>query len=283
VLLATVGTETYTNTQVFTLTRNRKAIDGAAAVTLRAYAKNGNVINNGENSVELSCTLTEGANTKVPSSYKWYIFNNSQNSYVEINNTTHQLNGGTIEYQGYTEQTLTVPKDAVEGYASYRIDAVYNGNTYSDYISVIDKTDPLQVEIFSTLGDKITNSVGYGCIYAIVRQDGVELDPLQNLTVSMNEPTSKIEGDVWAHIDHSDGNKKIILKKYTKKEDSTYAWVAFDKADAQKECTYTWKFGDYSGEQTDLNGKSAITDRFLYIEGSYIKKKMQFNLTVEQK
>lgn len=285
-LSATVGSETYTSTQVYTIVRNRKAVDGTNAVTLRVYARNGNVINNGENNVELTCVLTDGANTKVPSSCKWYVFDIAQNGYVEIGGNTPPLNdSGSTKYTGYTGQTLIVPSDAVDGYASYRIDAYYGGNStpYSDYISVIDKTDPLQVEIFSTLGDKITNSVGIGCVYAVVYQNGVELDPLQNLTVSVDAPATKVIGDVWAHIDSSDGNKKINFKKYTLKGDGTYAWEALNKTETQKECTYTWKFGDYSGNPTALNGKTAVNDRFLYIEGSYIAKKMQFNLEVTKK
>jgi hypothetical protein len=158
--------------------------------------------------------------------------------------------------------------------ASYRVDVVYGGKTYSDYISVQDKTDPLQVEIFSTLGDKITNSVGVGCIYARVFQEGVELDELQNLTVSTTAPSSKVEGDVWAHIDES--TQKIILKKW-----NGSSWAAFTLSDTK--CNYKWTFGDYDGKATNLNNQDNSTAKFLYIQGSYITKKMQFNLEVTTK
>lgn len=262
--------------QAYTWTKNRQAASGADAVLLRAYAPGGNIINNGENNVQLSCTLTKGTTTVTPTVYKWYVFNNTSSSYTEITSSN------TDGYTGYTTATLTVPATAVNSYASYCIEVTYDGKSYKDYIAVQDKTDPLQVEIFSTLGDKITNSVGVGCIYVRVYQNGTELDELQNLKVSTTEPISPLEGDVWAHIDQS--QNKIVLKKRI--GDS---WTAFNlldtnptdgSADVKKQCSYQWTFGDYDGVATNLNNSSQSTDKFLYIQGSYITKKMQFNLEV---
>ena len=264
--LTTVGLNANPSVQkVYTWTKNRQAASGADAVLLRAYAPNGNIINNGENDVQLSLTLTEGTNTVTPDSYKWYVFNNASSAYVEITS----LN--TEGYTGYATNILTVPATAVSSYASYCVEVVYKSKTYKDYISVQDKTDPLQVEIFSTLGDKITNSVGVGCIYVRVYQNGVELDELQNLKVSTVEPTSPLEGDVWAHIDQTTSG--IVLKK--RQGDS---WIAFTLTDTQ--CNYRWNFGDYDGVATNLNNQANSTDKFLYVQGSYITKKMQFNLEV---
>lgn len=268
--LTTTGLDTnHSAKKTYTWTKNRQAASGADAVILRAYPVNGNIINNGENDVKLTCTLTEGTKTVIASSYAWYVFDHNSNAYVQIT-STNTVGGHT----GYTTAVLTVPATAVDSYASYCIEAKYGNKTYKDYVSVQDKTDPLQVYIFSTLGDKITNSVGVGCIYAKVEQNGVELDELQNLTVSVAEPTSPLEGDVWAHIDES--TQKIILKKRTGE-----SWTAFTLANTQ--CTYEWSFGDYDGVATNLNNQPSVKDKFLYIQGSYITKKMQFNLKVEKK
>lgn len=264
-----------TSEHIYTWTKNRQAASGTDAVLLRAYAPRGNIINNGENNVQLSCTLTKGTTTVTPSAYKWYVFNNTSLSYTEITSSN------TDGYTGYTTATLTVPATAVSSYASYCIEVTYDDKPYTDYIAVQDKTDPLQVEIFSTLGDKITNGVGVGCVYARVYQNGTELDALQNLKVTQTAPASPSEGDIWAHIDSSE---KIILKKRI--GDS---WTAFNlidtdptsgSADIKKQCTYTWTFGDYDGVATNLNNQVSRTDKFLYIKGKYITKKMQFNLEV---
>jgi hypothetical protein len=270
VTLTTTGLDVnQSSRQVYTWTKNRQAASGANAVLLRAYATNGNIINNGENDVQLSCVLTEGTNAVTPTSYKWLVFNQDANDYVEITNA--DTKGG---HTGYTTNTLTVPASAVSSYASYCIEVVYKTKTYKDYISVQDKTDPLQVEIFSTLGDKITNSVGVGRIYARVYQNGEELDSLQNLKVSTSAPAAPLEGDVWAHIDSV--TQQIILKKRQGE-----SWVAFTLTDAQ--CEYKWIFGDYDGAATKLNNQDNATDKFIYIQGSYINKKMQFNLEVTKK
>lgn len=253
-----------TNTQNYTWTKNIQAKSGTDAVVLQVYAPGGNIINNGENDVILSALMTSGTTTVTKDiSYQWYVFKKNVYEPISESNTY----GG---HTGYKTDTLTVPATAVESYASYRIDATWNKKTYSAYISVQDKTDPIQVEIFSTLGDKITNSFGKGCVYAKVFREGTEMDALQNLTVSDEAPSSKESGDVWAYIDKS--NSQIILKKW-----SGSVWEAYTP---KYKYTYNWTFGDYNGKKTNLNGKLSVSDKFLYINGTYITKKMQFNLEV---
>lgn len=256
-----------TNIQNYTWTKNIQAKSGADAVVLQVYAPGGNIINNGENDVILSALMTSGTTTVTKDiSYQWYVF--KKNVYQPISDSNTY--GG---HTGYTTNELKVPRDAVESYASYRIDATWNKKTYSAYISVQDKTDPIQVEIFSTLGDKITNSFGKGCVYAKVFREGTEMDALQNLTVSDEAPSNKESGDVWAYIDKS--NSQIILKKW-----NGSVWEAYTP---KYKYTYNWTFGDYNGKETNLNGKTTVSDKFLYINGTYITKKMQFNLEVVEK
>ena len=261
-----------TNTQNYTWTKNIQAKSGADAVVLQVYAPGGNIINNGENDVILEALLTEGTTSVTPDWYKWYVYKTIENEseYREINASTDY--GG---HTGYTTNQLKVPRDAVESYASYRVDVKHPKiiKPYSAYISVQDKTDPIQVEIFSTLGDKITNSFGKGCVYAKVFREGTEMDALQNLTVSDEAPSNKESGDVWAYIDKS--NSQIILKKW-----NGSVWEAYTP---KYKYTYNWTFGDYNGKKTNLNGKLSVSDKFLYINGTYITKKMQFNLEVIEK
>lgn len=253
-----------TSTQTYTWTKNIQAADGNPAVVLQAYAPNGNIINNGENSVTLSTILTSGSNTVTSGiTYQWAVFSNG--SYVNI--TAADTKGG---HSGYTTDTLTIPAPAVDSYASYRVTATYSGKTYQAYMSVYDKTDPLQVEIFSTLGDKITNSVGVGCVYARVYRNGEELDPLQNLKISTTAPTSPAANDVWVHIDS--GTSSVIIKKW-----SGSAWTAYTPTYS---CVYNWTFADYDGVQTTFNGSASSAAKFLYVSGNNINKKVQFNLEV---
>lgn len=257
----------------FSWSKNKKGANGAngaSAVLLRVYSPTGNVINNGENSVTLSYSLLEGAADKTSSSNKrWYKFNSSSNSYIEITSDNTQ-GGHTI-----SGNNLTVPAGAVESYASYRIDVTYpttNGKTYTDYIVVLDKTDPIQVEIFSTLGDKITNGVGKGCIYARVYRNGKELDEIHNLTFSeTNEkPSSSSINDVFVHIDSAKQEVNVWRRTAT-------GWEVADFTD----CVYTWKFADYYGNAINFNGASTQTTKFIYVDGSLIDRKTQFHLEVQ--
>lgn len=264
----TLTAEGVTSTHTYTWTKSKQGSNGAAAILLRTYAPNGNVINNGENDVALTAILTKGTSTVTSGlTYKWSVFEGT--TYTEI--TSSDTKGG---HSGYTTATLTVPKNAVHSYAAYKVEVSYSGKTYTDYITVQDKTDPLQVEIFSTLGDKITNSVGVGCIYARVYQNGEELDPLQNLKVSESAPSSAVSGDVWVQIDSA--NTRLLYKEY-----NGSAWQAFTPKYA--DCTYNWTFGNYNGIATSFNGARSSDAKFLYVQGSYINKKTQFNLEVNKK
>lgn len=269
VIKVTLTAGTVSTPYSFSWSKNKKGANGTSAVLLRVYSPTGNVINNGENSVTLSYSLLQGTEDKTSSStVKWYKFNPSSSSYVEITSTATQ-GGHTI-----SGKDLIVPSGAVESYASYRVDVTYSSKTYTDYIVVLDKTDPIQVEIFSTLGDKITNGVGNGCIYARVYRNGKELDEIRNLTFSETnvKPSSSSANDVFVYINSTTQEVEVWRKTATD-------WKVADFTD----CNYTWKFADYYGNTIDFNGASTKTAKFIYVDGSLIDKKTQFNLEVQTK
>lgn len=73
---------------------------------------------------------------------------------------------------------LNVKRGAVDGYASFRLQLVetVSGSTVvkaTQYISFIDKFDPIQVSVHSTIGTQIKNSQGQGALYARVTQTNV--------------------------------------------------------------------------------------------------------------
>lgn len=264
--------------QTYTWTKSKQG-----AITLRAVAPTGNIISNGENNVQLSALLTEGTTTiESGATYQWYKYSASSSSADKYD----KVQDG---------QTYTVLAGSVDGYASYKVIATYNSKTYIDYIAVYDKNDPLQVEIFSTVGDKLTNQMGYGCVYARVFRDGVELDIPQNLIISDNAPSasSGTKGDYYIKITH-------IAKEYNNetgavtRPESGSLQVYIKKEGGWQDCTntymsdlahnYNWTFAGQNGETTSLGDLTSPTNaKFLYIQGSYITNKMQFNLEVEKK
>lgn len=277
-LTTTSLTPTVSVSQTYTWTKSKQG-----AITLRAVAPTGNIISNGENAVQLSALLTEGTSTiESGATYQWYKYSASSSN--------------TDKYDwAYDGQTYTVLAGSVDGYASYKVVATYNSKTYIDYIAVYDKNDPLQVEIFSTVGDKLTNQIGYGCIYARVFRDGIELDIPQNLIISDNAPSasSGTKGDYYIKITH-------IAKEYNNetgavtRPESGSLQVYIKKEGGWQDCTntymsdlahnYNWTFAGQNGETTSLGDLTSPTNaKFLYIQGSYITNKMQFNLEVEKK
>ena len=244
-----------TNTQTYTWTKNIQAANGtngADAVVLRAYAQKGGIITDSKDTDVIAAILSVGA-TDVTSNvtYQWAKF--SGTAYVDIS--------------GATSSTYTVQAEEVNSYASYRCTAIYNNNTnnpYQAYVSILDKTDPLQATIYSSLGDKITNGVGTGVIYAKVYQNGNEIDALQNLSAGTTQPIAPTTGDYWAQP----SNGVVTLKRWTGS-----SWVTETKT---YDCTYTWSFF----EQNSTSASTTMNGKFIYIDAELINKKVQINLEV---
>lgn len=276
ILEFTLGADGVSVIKPFTWAKNLQGVDGLngeSAVILRATAPGGYIVNQDEEYVDLSYILTKGSESVTANSFTWayYDFSTDEQGNVKGYQT---ITDGNTHYQIQSNGDLRVYRTGVDSYRSFRITVKYGASgaekEYEDYISVQDKTDPIQVEIFSTLGDKITNSVGVGCIYARLFQNGVELDDLQHLQVSIDQPSNPASLDIWAKINPD--TKQIELFRY-----SNNTWVAYNWAPSH---TYTWTFADYDGRTTNLDGVTKKTAKFLYIDGSLINRKMQFNLEV---
>ena len=84
-----------------------------------------------------------------------------------------------MEWDGTTDVStrkptniITVNKNNVDSYASYQCSVTYNENTYNEYFSVFDKSDPIQVQVMCSFGEQITNGQGIGALYVIVTRNG---------------------------------------------------------------------------------------------------------------
>lgn len=78
---------------------------------------------------------------------------------------------------GLTSNTLSIPREAVEGAATYTYTGKYQAKTYSAQTVIEDKTDPLQVSIYSTAGDKFTNGNTATRLICKVYNSQGEVDP----------------------------------------------------------------------------------------------------------
>ena len=231
---------------------------GDPAIILQVFAPGGDIIENKNNNVVLSTQLTVGSNIVTNNvTYQWYQY--------------HSNSSATDKYDainGATSATFTVTPSLISGYGSFKCIATYNSLPYSAYGAVRDKTDPLQVEVFSSLGQQLINSVGYGAVYARIYLNGQEVDQIQ--TIDFVTSTANATGTKCYLLDTT--NK---LCTYKIKNGNT--WQTGSEGYTG---TYTWTFRNKDGETVRYNGSDSYSGKVLYVDGSLIDKKIIFDVEV---
>lgn len=230
---------------------------GANAVVFSLYAPNGTVFTNGEGTLLIqtapyvgSTPITTGA------TYVWAKY--SSGSWTTIS--------------GQTGSSLEVGGGSVPGMASFRCTMTYGGKTYTDVITLTDKTDNYQADIDSTAGDIFKNTVGNTCLICRLWQNGVEVDPLKSTTYSTTAPGSPTTGSFYYKIVTT--TPDTTLMKY-----SGSAWAAAAGGDLHTK-TYTWYRRDKNGNP--LGGGAAFaTGKVIYIDGDDVENKTVFVCEVE--
>lgn len=242
--------------------KNRQARDGVNSILLQLATPDGNVFENGEGTLDIVATIYDGTtdvSAQSGTSYQWAKFSNG--SYADIS--------------GATSRTLTVSGSTVDGYASYRCAVGYGGNTYYQYMSLIDKTDPLQVTILSSVGDKLVNGNGVGALYAKVYRKGEEVDPIKSerfVVGTGNLPTTGVKsGDYCYVLDTT--NKTVQLYKYTS------SWGTSSESYTG---TYNWYYRDKDGNVITSGTPSAggAGAKVIYIDGDLVNKKLIVDVKV---
>ena len=258
----TLTSNSISNTQTYTWTKNPRAKNGADAVTFQLYSPNGGVISNSENSVDVKPQLNDGATDKTESaSYEWKYYDGM--GYKPCSGVT----GYTI-----TGNRLTIAPEAVSSYVSIKCTASYNSKSYDAYFSVYDKTDPIQVTVLSTLGDKLINSVGKGILYTKIFRNGVEIDPIVTTNCGLTSDRNKLtptKGNYFWLLD--DENTKVILQQYN---GSTWVDVTTDPHSGN----YKWSAIDSTGSAVSL---TKTTGKAQYLSGSVVESKTIFNVEVK--
>ena len=155
---------------------------GTTPVVFSLYAPQGTVFNNGEGSLTIQTAAYSGT-TAISSgaTYAWAKY----------------TNGSWTTFSGQTGASLTVNGSDVTGMASYKCTMTYSSKTYTDVITLIDKTDNYQADIDSTAGDIFKNTVGQTCLICRLWQNGTEVDPLKSTTYSATAPSSPATGDFY--------------------------------------------------------------------------------------
>lgn len=232
---------------------------GQNAVVFSLYAPSGTVFINGEGNLPIQTAAYNGS-TQITSgaTYAWSKY--SSGSWVTIS--------------GQTGSSLTVAGSDVTSMASYRCTMTYNSKTYTDVITLIDKTDNYQLDIDSTAGDIFKNGVGETILVARLWQNGAEVDALKATTYSTTDPTSPATGDFYYKITKS--TPEMSLMRY-----SGSAWVDVTEQTAYAHIKiYTWYRRDKDGNPLD-GGDAFATGKTIFINGDDVDNKTVFVCEVE--
>lgn len=183
-------------------------------------------------------------------------------------------------------KTLTVGASAVDGFGSFRVLVTYpsgSSNSYRAYVSLIDKFDPIQISVHSTVGTQIKNHQGFGAMYVRVTRDGQEIDEIP-LNVEAVTSTSQADANATYCI-------LVTKPTSTTSTDDTVAArgsaVLYKKTGtswgpATITCTYTWTYrGPDDNVLDSRKRKPATTGKCIYIDGSLINSKITADVKVE--
>lgn len=258
----TITAERLTSTHKFTWTKSLQAANGKSAVLFQIYAPEGDVIVNNTNNVTLRTIVTNGTTTVTSGvTYQW----------------SKYINGNYADINGSTNDYLVVTPAMVDSFESFRCKATYNGQVYYAYWCVTDKSDPVQLQIFSSIGDQIINGVGIGGVFVRVYQNGHEVDEIKTTVFIEGTPETAVEGDFYYKLNKT--AKTATLMKYTNSK-----WVEATGNDLPQG-VYEWYRKDKDGNPIDTT-KPFATGKVVYFDKTLIDKKVifgcYFNMPTEE-
>ena len=269
-----------TVTKIYSWTRSN-AVDAPIFLLLETpdgtvFEKNGTTAS--PSSVRAVLNLVEGSTTLSSNvTYRWYKTVSTPYD-TEITST---INTDPMYKSG---NTLYIKPNAIDGYASLKGTATYDGNPYTQYVSIIDKSDPLQISVHSTIGLQIKNSQGVGAIYARVTQDGIEIDEVpEDIEAGTVYPTTGItSGSMFVKLS-TEEHKYERTARLMKYNGSTWSAAATPAA----VCNYEWTFRDEGNNVITDSTKVPYQDtttktnnQFIYIDASLIDSKITADVKV---
>lgn len=250
------------DTRKFSWSKNIRSKDGVNAVMFQAYAPNGDVIVNGQNSVTIATMLVDGSTVVSQDSpdvsYKWYKFDGS--NYVEMS--------------GKTTYSLIVTPDDVDTMASFMCRATYKGVDHEAYYMVTDRSDPFEVFPYSSIGTQMVNNDEPGAVFTRVFLNGVEQDTLKTTIFGKIAPIGPSIGDFYYKLDPSDSSCTLMRYNGSQwvaagdeyKESLIYKYFKLDSDGNAVDITTAWKTGkaiyfDASDTNPTLDLMVEVTDK----------------------
>ena len=268
-----------TITKVYSWTRSN-AVDAPIFLLLDTpegtiFEKNGTTASPAY--VRAILNLIEGSTTLNSNvTYKWYKTTTTPYD-TEVTSTTDT---DPLYKNG---NALYIKPNAIDGYGTFKGTTTYGGETYTQYVSVIDKTDPLQVSVHSTIGLQIKNSLGTGAIYARVTQDGDEIDEVpEDIEAGTSYPTTGLIENMQFVKLSTEEHKYERTARLMQYNGSTW-----EPAVPARICNYEWTFRDENNNVITDSTKVPYQDsstktnnQFIYIDASLINSKITADVQV---
>lgn len=273
--------------KIYSWTRSSAAVNGKNAVILQVITPDGTVIENESGTLYAQGILYDGAAEATGETYTWYQY--KSNSYVAIDNAasssatpgvrTGHLSGNTWTNgangsSNTTSDMIKITPEAIDGYASFKVVCAYTAGgqsrSFTQYVSVIDKSDPIQVSVHSTIGTQIVNGQGAGALYARVTRNGDEIDYVpMDIKAGTSYPSNPSNGDYFVLLSGSGTSGTATLKEYV-----SNSWTT-----VTQNCTYAWSYRDKDNNPI-TTGIPATSGQFVYIDKTLIKKKITADVAV---
>ncbi len=188
----------------------------------------------------------------------WYMVNGT------LTKVTSTSTSANIYLSG---NNLIIKSDAVNGGTSVQCKFTSGGKTYYQYLPIEDYTDEFRCELYSTIGDKITNGQGSGFVECILYRNGYEIDKI------LTGPTIPSGGE-------RDAQHAATINISTEMGASPKPSNITDI----RQITYTWKYKtvDSNGNLQPLSDSTYNgSGKAIYMDGSMIDKKIVIDCTVE--
>ena len=232
---------------------------GENAVVFTVYAPNGTTFVNQNGSLPLNVQAYDG-NTAISAgaTYQWAKY----------------ASGTWSNIPGATSASYTVNGSDVTSTGTFRCTMTYDSKTYTDVITLVDKTDNYQADIDSTAGDVFKNTIGTTCLICRLWQNGREVDPLKSTTYSTAAPSSPSTGDFYYQIQSSGAATKLMRYSGSAWDDVT------SNATYKHEKTYTLYRRDKDGNPLD-SGDAFASGKVIYVDGDDVDVKTVFVCEVE--
>lgn len=158
---------------------------GSGIADAICIATQGNIFKNSEvASLKATCDLYRGSTVDTTNvSYQWYVMDSSVSTDQGGGVGWKKLTNTSNMYTGVTTREITIYNNAVPSLATFKCiikdtdstSDTYNG-TFFDTVTFTDLSDPVQMTIVSSAGDRFLNGQGSTTLTAKLFRAGAEID-----------------------------------------------------------------------------------------------------------